>query len=303
MRQTDIDNNEFRALAKNFRLPLLRARGFPVTIFYPRGYIKRGSIVVAPKNEGKYPVTVKPKNAETEQKESDYTPPPRPRPLVAGLPDRLDEYEDSVARFFQWKTGLDYYYLMDKIIDFVISDGRNKIVDLLTDTAVFALRIAERKAFNGNVYSFDSNVTLLERAKQRAAQLNLQKTVEFKQFFHEGRLPLPNCFAEIAVSFFDLHRHTLKYYLPEILRILEPEGRFIIAALTEPKTAAPIRLWKWANLKYVKKNPTEADTVYPDREYLIKSLFGAGFRQVIIQEMNSPTTMRHGIFNMIAATK
>ena len=254
-----------------------------------------------------YPVAVKTKNTEklqTEklQKEFDFSS-PRPRPFVSGLPARIDEYEEGVARFFQWKTGLDYYHSIDYIIDFVISTERKKIVDLITDTAAFSLRISERKAFNGRVYSFDSNVTLLERAKQRAAQMNLKNTVEFKQFINETRLPLPNCFAQAAVSIFDLHRHPINQYLNEIIRILEPDGLFIVAVQTEPKAAVPIRLWRWANLKYIQKNPNEADIVYPDREALIESLFGAGFRQVIIQEMNSPTTMRPGVFSLIAATK
>jgi len=258
--------------------------------------------MVDPEREDQYPVAVKTKNTEKAQKEFDFSS-PRPRPFVSGLPARIDEYEEGVARFFQWKTGLDYYHAMDHIIDFVISTERTKIVDLITDTAAFSLRLAERKAFNGRIYSFDNNVTLLERAKQRAAQQNLQKNLEFKQFLSEIRLPLPNCFAQAAVSVFDLHRHPINQYLTEIVRILEPEGLFIIAVQTEPKAAVPLRLWRWASLKYIHKNPTEADIVYPDREELIESLFGAGFRQVIIQEMNSPTTMRPGVFSLIAATK
>jgi len=258
--------------------------------------------IVDLEREDKYPFAVKTENSEKTQKEFDFTP-PRPRSFISNLPARIDEYEEGVARFFQFKTGLDYYHAMDHIIDFVISTGRTKIVDLLTDTAAFALRIAERKAFNGRVYSFDSNITLLERAKQRALQMNLQKTIEFKQCFHESKLPLSDCYANAAVSIFDLQRHPLDQYFTEIIRILEPEGLFIIAVQTEPKAAAPIRLWRWARLKYIQKNPTEADTVYPDREELITSLFSAGFRQVIIQEMNSPTKMRPGVFSLIAATK
>ena len=259
-------------------------------------------MMVDPEREDQYPVAVKTENPDKTQKEFDFTP-LRPRSFISGLPARIDEYEDGVARFFQLKTGLDYSKAINRVVDFAISTGRTKIVDLLTDTALFALRIADRKTFNGRVYSFDSNVTLLERAKQRSGQLNLQKTIEFKQCFHESKLPLPDGFADAAVSVFDLHRHTLNQYFAEIIRILESGGVFIIAVLTEPKAAAPLRLWRWIRLKYIHKNPTEADTVYPDREDLIKSLFGAGFRQVIIQEMNNPTTMRPGVFSLISATK
>jgi ubiquinone/menaquinone biosynthesis C-methylase UbiE len=253
-------------------------------------------------SEDQYPVGVETENTEELQKKNEFSP-LRLRPFITGLPARIDEYEEDVARFFHLKTGLDYYHAIDQIVDFVVNTGRRNIVDLLADTAVFTLRLAERKDFHGSVYSVDSNVTLLERAKQRAVQMNLQKSIEFKQVLHETRLPLPDCCAEVAVSIFDLHRHSMRQYLAEIMRTLEPEGIFIIAVLTEPKAAAPFRLWRWVRLKYIHKNPTEADTVYPDREEIIKSLFGAGFRQVIIQEKNTPTVKQPGVFNLIAATK
>ena len=227
----------------------------------------------------------------------------RPRSLIATLPARIDEYEEGVARLFRLKTGLDYYQAMDQIIDFVIGTGRTKIIDLITDTAVFALRLAGHKTFKGCVYSFDGNVTLLELARQRATQLNLYNNLEFKQLVRDTRFPLADGFAEAAVSVFDLHRHPIKQYLAEIMRVLAPNGLFVIAVLTEPKTAAPLRFWRRVRLKYIHKNPTEADTVYPDREELIKAFFGAGFRQVIIQEMNSPTAKQSGVFNLIAVTK
>ena len=245
---------------------------------------------------------VETESAEKVQKEVDFSS-SRPRSFIATLSDGIDEYEESVARFFQWKTGLDYYQVIDQVIDFAVGAGRTKILDLVTDTAVFALRLAGRKTFNGQVYSFDSNITLLEIARQRALQLNLQNKLEFKQFVRETRFPLSDCFAEVAVSIFDLQRHPIKPYLAEIMRVLEPGGLFVIAVLTEPKAVAPLRLWRWIRLKYIHKNPTEVDTVYPDREDLIKALFGAGFRQVIIQELNSPTTKRPGVFSLIAATK
>jgi hypothetical protein len=102
---------------------------------------------------------------------------PQPRPFLANLPAKIDTYEEGVARFFRWKTGLDYYLTMDQIVDFVINTGRMKVIDLLADTAAFALRLAGRKAFRGRIYSFDNNITLLERAKQRAVQLNLRNVL------------------------------------------------------------------------------------------------------------------------------
>jgi ubiquinone/menaquinone biosynthesis C-methylase UbiE len=229
---------------------------------------------------------------------------PHPRPFLANLPARIDTYEEGVARFFQWRTGLDYYLTIDQIVDFVVDTRRVKVIDLLADTASFALRLAGRKAFPGRIYSFDSNITLLERAKQRAAHLNLQQMIEFRNF-QEPRYPVPDGYGDLAVSFFDLHRHPAEQYLAETLRVLSPDGYLILAELLEPISSmfSPSRLWRKLHLQFVQKNPTEARAIYYDRDEIVKLLFQVGFRQVIIQGLNVPATPHSGVFCLIAATK
>jgi ubiquinone/menaquinone biosynthesis C-methylase UbiE len=230
--------------------------------------------------------------------------PPQPRPFLANLPGRIDTYEEGIAQFFHWRTGMDYYLAIDQIVDFVVNTRRVRVVDLLTDTATLALRLAGRKAFPGRIYSFDTNVTLLERAKQRAAHLNLQQCVEFRHF-QEPNFPLQDGYGDLAVSMFDLHRHPVEQYLAEVLRILSPDGYLIAADILEPKLAqiSPGRLWRKFHLQYIKKNPIEAHAVYYDREEIIKALFKVGFRQVIIQGLNMPAKPWLGVFSLIAATK
>ena len=237
------------------------------------------------------------------QKKFDFST-PQPRHFLANLPAKIDIYEDGIADFFRWRTGLDYYLTIERIVDFVVDTGKMKVIDLLADTAVFALNLAGRKAFHGNIYSFDSNVTLLERAKQRALQLNLQQTVEFK-LFQEPKLPVPDGFGEVAVSIFDFHRHPAKQYLSEVLRVLAPNGYLILAELIESRSSKTSWASKWKRLylEYVKKNKTEAAAVYYDREELVALLFEAGFRQVIIQGLNPANSSRSGVFSLIAATK
>jgi ubiquinone/menaquinone biosynthesis C-methylase UbiE len=237
------------------------------------------------------------------QKRFDFSA-PRPRPFLANLPARIDTYEEGVAQFFRWRTGIDYYLAMDQIVDFIVDTGRVKVIDLLTDTAAFALRLAGRKAFLGRIYSFDTNVTLLERAKQRAAHLNLQRSIEFKQY-QEPNLPVPDGYCDLAFSFFDLHRHSAEQYLAEALRILASDGYLIIAEMLEPKSGrmALSSILKRLHLRYIQKNPAEAHAIYYDREEIIQMLFGAGFRQIIIQGLNIPSSPNSGVFSLIAATK
>lgn len=242
--------------------------------------------------------------AQNAQKKFNFSA-PQPRPFLATLPAKIDTYEEGVARFFHWNTGLDYYQTIDNIADFVISSlSPMKVVDLLTDTGTFALRLAGRKRFPGRIYSFDNNVTLLERAKQRAMHLNLQQCIEFRHF-QEPRLPVPDGFGEVAVSIFDLHRHVAEQYLSEILRILVPGGHLVLAEWLELKSArySLFRLLRKMHLRYIQKNPAEARALYYDREEIIELLYKAGFRQVVIWDLNVLSATRSGVFSRIIATK
>jgi ubiquinone/menaquinone biosynthesis C-methylase UbiE len=237
------------------------------------------------------------------QKKFDFSM-PQPRPFLTNLPAKIDIYEDGIADFFRWRTGLDYYLTIDRIVDFVVDTGRLKVLDLLADTAVFALNLAGRKAFHGHIHSFDTNVTLLERAKQRALQLNLHPIVEFREF-REPKIPILDEYTDVAVSIFDFHRHPGEQYLAEIMRVLVPNGYLILAEMIEPKSANKswISILKRLQLKYIKKNKIEADAVYYDQEKIINLLFHAGFRQVIVQGLNVPASPNSGVFSLIAATK
>ena len=241
--------------------------------------------------------------ATAAQRKIDFSP-PRPRPFLANLPAQIDGYEEGVARFFQWRTRLDYYATIDSIVDFVVNTRRSKVVDLQSDTGTFALRLAGRKAFTGKVYSFDSNVTLLERARQRAGHMDLERALEFRES-DGARAPLQDGFAEIVVSIFDFHRQPAEQFLTEAVRILAPEGHLLLAEMIEPDTPRN-RLesrWRRLHLRYVQKKPDEAEGVYYDREELIRMFFGAGFRQVVIQGLRVPAGPDEGVFSLVAATK
>jgi ubiquinone/menaquinone biosynthesis C-methylase UbiE len=237
------------------------------------------------------------------QKKFDFST-PKPRPFLANLPAKIEIYEDGIAEFFRRSTGLDYYLTIDRIVDFVVDTGGRKVLDLLADTAVFALNLAGRKAFQGHIYSLDTNITLLERAKQRAIQLNLHSTIDFWEF-QEPKIPVPDEYGDVAVSIFDFHRHPAEQYLKEIKRVLVPDGYLILAEIIKPKSSKTVwnSILKKLHLQYIKKNDAETDAVYYDQEEIISLLFQAGFRQVIIQGLNVPSKAYSGVFSLITAIK
>lgn len=237
------------------------------------------------------------------QRSFDFSP-PRPRPFVAKLPAGIDTYEEGVARFFQWRTGINYYAAIDQIVEFLISARRTRIVDLCCDTGAFAIKLAGRKNFSGKIHSFDSNTTLLERARKRARHLSLDEAVEFRQLDGD-RWPVSDGFADAAISIFDFHRHSAQHFLAEAFRVLEPAGHLLLAEVIVPKTTLGIWSWNWKkfHIKYVQKNPDEAQGTYFDREELIRMLFSTGFRQVVIQGLKKENSSRESVFSLVAATK
>lgn len=243
------------------------------------------------------------KPATLAQRKFEFSP-PRPRPFLAQLPARIDTYEEGVARFFRWRTGLDYYATIDRIVDFVINTRRMKVVDMVADTGAFSLRLAERKGFTGRIYAFDSNITLLERARQRARLSSVHAIVDFRHS-EASKIPVPDGFAELIVSIMDFHRHSAPQFLTEALRVLTPDGHLLVVEMLEPKTIKNRLSWfgRSLHLRYVQKNPAEAEAVYYDRDELIRLLFEAGFRQVVIYGLKIPATPHHGVPSLVAATK
>lgn len=240
---------------------------------------------------------------ESVQKRFDFTA-PRPRPLISGLPAGIDTYDEGVARFFRWRTGLDYHWAVDQVVDFVVNTHRTRVVDMMTDTGTFALRLIGRKGFVGKLYSFDTNITLLERARQRARHMGLDQAVEFQQVA-EPRCPLPDRFAEVVVSIFDFHRHPAEQFIAEALRILSDDGHLIVAEVLESGSSKNRwrSLLRRLHMRYVQKNPSEAEGNYYDQEGMIDLIFGAGFRQIIIQGLKVPSSPDEGVFSLIAATR
>jgi ubiquinone/menaquinone biosynthesis C-methylase UbiE len=237
------------------------------------------------------------------QQKFDFSP-PRPRPFLSSLSAGIDTYEEGVAQYFRWRTGLDFYGTIDQVVDFVLNTKRLKVLDLQTDTGTFALKLAGRKGFHGRIHSFESNITLLERARQRAKHLNLDQSLEFMHA-EAARYPVPDGFAEVAVSIFDFHRHPARQFLAEAARVLMPEGHLLVAEMIEPNCRLNSWIWelKKLQLRYVKKSPIEAEGVYYDQEQMLQLLFDAGFRQVIIQGLKSRRSDRQGVFSLMAATK
>ena len=107
------------------------------------------------------------------------------------------------------------------------------------------------------------------------------------------------------MSFFDFHRQPASRFLQEAFRILAPDGHLLLGEQIEPRTYwnRVSGVWGRMHLQFVQRNPEEARGVFYDREEMIRMIFAAGFRQIVIQGLRIPSSQHQGVFSLVAATK
>ncbi len=121
-------------------------------------------------------------------------------------------------------------------------EGRpNRILDICCGTGDLAITIAKLADYSPEITGADYSRPMLEIATAKAKMLSQGQNI---RFIHAdvGRLPFPNgSFDCIGISF-AFRNLTYKNpetpkYLDEILRVLRPEGRFVIVESSQPGSA------------------------------------------------------------------
>lgn len=112
-------------------------------------------------------------------------------------------------------------------LEYINLPDQSTIVDVGCGTGS-ALRHAAGKVENGTLIGIDPVPRMIEIAKEMTEKHDLKDQIEFKVGSAEA-IPLQNSIADIAFAFDSVdHWHDLQQGLKEILRILKPEGSFII---------------------------------------------------------------------------
>jgi len=165
-------------------------------------------------------ISTKPyKNSATSKKEQ-----------VSEMFDTISQNYDNLNRVISF--GIDVKW-RKKILKMVAEKNPKQILDIATGTGDLAILMADTKA--DKIIGLDISAGMLEVGKQKIAHKNLSNKIEMILGDSENIPFEDNSFDAITVAFGVRNFEHLEKGLSEILRVLKPNGIFVILETSVPE--------------------------------------------------------------------
>lgn len=148
---------------------------------------------------------------------------------VAKMFDTISGNYDNLNRVISF--GIDVKW-RKKVLDIVAKSNPNVILDIATGTGDLAILMAQTKA--QKIIGLDISAGMLEVGVKKIADKNLSNTIEMVLGDSEKMPFEDHYFDAITVAFGVRNFETLEKGLIEILRVLKPNGVFVILETSVP---------------------------------------------------------------------
>ena len=148
---------------------------------------------------------------------------------VAQMFDTISGNYDSLNRVISF--GIDIKW-RKRVLQMVAKSKPNKILDIATGTGDLAILMAQTEA--KKIIGLDISAGMLEVGERKIADKNLTKTIDMVLGDSENMPFEDNCFDAITVAFGVRNFENLEKGLAEILRVLKPNGIFVILETSVP---------------------------------------------------------------------
>lgn len=149
---------------------------------------------------------------------------------VAKMFDNISDNYDNLNRVISF--GVDVKW-RKKILKMVSAKNPSKVLDIATGTGDLAILLSNTNA--EKIIGLDISAGMLEVGKQKIAQKNLSDRIEMVLGDSE-KIPFEdNSFDAITVAFGIRNFENLELGLSEILRVLKPNGIFVILETSVPE--------------------------------------------------------------------
>ncbi|CAH0334634.1 Demethylmenaquinone methyltransferase [Flavobacterium sp. CECT 9288] len=148
---------------------------------------------------------------------------------VAQMFDTISGNYDSLNRVISF--GIDIKW-RKKVLQIVAKSKPNTILDIATGTGDLAILMAQTKA--EKIIGLDISAGMLEVGERKIADKNLTKTIDMVLGDSENMPFEDNYFDAITVAFGVRNFENLEKGLGEILRVLKPNGVFVILETSVP---------------------------------------------------------------------
>ncbi|MBE0392605.1 bifunctional demethylmenaquinone methyltransferase/2-methoxy-6-polyprenyl-1,4-benzoquinol methylase UbiE [Flavobacterium sp. PL002] len=148
---------------------------------------------------------------------------------VAQMFDTISGNYDNLNRVISF--GIDIKW-RKKVLDIVSKKNPETILDIATGTGDLAILMAQTKA--KKIIGLDISAGMLEVGDKKIAAKNLSNTIEMVLGDSENMPFDDNHFDAVTVAFGVRNFETLEKGLTEILRVLKPNGVFVILETSVP---------------------------------------------------------------------
>lgn len=148
---------------------------------------------------------------------------------VTQMFDTISKEYDSLNRVISF--GIDIKW-RKKVVSIVGKQNPDTILDIATGTGDLAINLAKTNA--SKIIGFDISPGMLEIGKQKIAQKKLNNKIEMVLGDSEKMPFTDNSFDAITVAFGVRNFENLEKGLTEILRVLKPNGTFVILETSVP---------------------------------------------------------------------
>ena len=149
---------------------------------------------------------------------------------VATMFNTISGNYDSLNRVISF--GIDIKW-RKKVLDLVTKSNPETILDIATGTGDLAILMAQTNA--EKIIGLDISAGMLEVGEKKIAAKNLSNTIEMILADSENMPFEDNHFDAITVAFGVRNFETLEKGLAEILRVLKPNGVFVILETSVPE--------------------------------------------------------------------
>jgi demethylmenaquinone methyltransferase / 2-methoxy-6-polyprenyl-1,4-benzoquinol methylase len=154
---------------------------------------------------------------------------------VTKMFDTISKEYDSLNRVISF--GIDIKW-RKKVVNIVAKQNPYNILDIATGTGDLAINLTKTKA--SKIIGLDISPGMLDIGKQKITKKNLENTVEMVLGDSENLAFNDNTFDAITVAFGVRNFENLEKGLSEILRVLKPNGIFVILETSVP-TKTPFK--------------------------------------------------------------
>lgn len=220
--------------------------------------------------------------------------------------DTISGNYDGLNRLISFGTDLKW---RKKVLKYIINHQPESILDIATGTGDLAIKFA-KKTKASKIVGLDLSEGMLSIAKKKVVATSLKNKINFIKGDSEA-LPFDeNSFSAITVSFGIRNFENLEKGLSEILRVLKPNGLFIILETSVPtkfpykqgykfhsKILLPIIGKIFSKDKVAYNYLSESASIFPYGTRLNNILQNIGF----INVKNKPQTF--GVATIYTATK